>query len=294
MFDQILVGVDGQQGGRDATSLAKELASQRSRITLAYVDIGHATAGPGGSSGYSEHRALAVLELARKQAEIEASLRHTVAGSVASGLHRLAKELGSDLLVVGSSRRGLLGRVMLGDDARASLRGARCHVAIAPASYASEPHVMREIGVAYNGSAESEQALAVARRLAAGRGAKVSAFQAVTLPARTYLTGGIPDEFSAEEVVEQARRSIGRLGGVEPHAAFGDPARELALFSASVSLLVVGSRGYGALGRIVHGAISHDLARDARCPLLVLMPAARNPRRRPSPVEQSPDPRVPV
>jgi len=46
------------------------------------------------------------------------------------------------------------------------------------------------------------------------------------------------------------------------------------MFSASVDLLVVGSRGYGPLGRLVHGSTSHRLARLARCPLLVLPRAA--------------------
>jgi hypothetical protein len=34
--------------------------------------------------------------------------------------------------------------------------------------------------------------------------------------------------------------------------------------------LVVGSRGYGPVGRLIHGSTSQQLARTARCPLLVL------------------------
>jgi hypothetical protein len=41
-----------------------------------------------------------------------------------------------------------------------------------------------------------------------------------------------------------------------------------------VDLLVVGSRGYGPLGRLIHGSTSLQLARSARCPLLVLPKAA--------------------
>jgi hypothetical protein len=40
-------------------------------------------------------------------------------------------------------------------------------------------------------------------------------------------------------------------------------------------LLVVGSRSYGPIGRLVHGSVSQQLARTARCPLLVLTRAAR-------------------
>ena len=83
------------------------------------------------------------------------------------GLHELCEVNGADLLVVGSSRRGLLGRVLIGDDTRAALNGAPCAIAIAPAGYSQQPVAMREIGVGYDGSPESEHAVAVARKVAA-------------------------------------------------------------------------------------------------------------------------------
>jgi nucleotide-binding universal stress UspA family protein len=76
-------------------------------------------------------------------------------------------------------------------------------------------------------------------------------------------------------LVEQARERITALGDIEAHAAYGVPAEELAVYSASLDLLVVGSRGYGPLGRLVHGSTSRQLGRSARCPLLVLTRDAR-------------------
>ena len=52
----------------------------------------------------------------------------------------------------------------------------------APIGYASRPSALDKIGAAYDGSAESEQALALARVLARERGAELSAFQAVPEP----------------------------------------------------------------------------------------------------------------
>jgi nucleotide-binding universal stress UspA family protein len=75
--------------------------------------------------------------------------------------------------------------------------------------------------------------------------------------------------------VERARARIGMLRDVEPHSAYGDAVEELTLYSAWVDLLVAGSRGYGPLGRLVHGSSAQHLARTARCPLLVLTRAAR-------------------
>jgi hypothetical protein len=47
------------------------------------------------------------------------------------------------------------------------------------------------------------------------------------------------------------------------------------VYSASLDLLIVGSRDYGPVGRFVHGSTTQQLARTARCPLLVLTRAAR-------------------
>jgi nucleotide-binding universal stress UspA family protein len=49
---------------------------------------------------------------------------------------------------------------------------------------------------------------------------------------------------------------------------------ELAAFGDELDLLVVGSRGYGAVKRLVLGSTSEYLQRHARCSLLVLSRAA--------------------
>jgi nucleotide-binding universal stress UspA family protein len=89
------------------------------------------------------------------------------------------------------------------------------------------------------------------------------------------MGGPAPVDVSIEDAVKEARERIAALGDIEAHAAYGRPAEELAVYSASLDLLVVGSRDYGPLGRLVHGSTSRQLARSARCPLLVLTRAAR-------------------
>jgi nucleotide-binding universal stress UspA family protein len=185
--------------------------------------------------------------------------------SVGRGLHELAERHGADLLVVGSTRRSLFGRVLVGDNTRDALNGAPCAVAVAPAGYAERPVALLEIGVGYDGGPESTHALAVARELAKALGAKVSAFEAVLLPFEGRGTGE-----AIGELVDAARQRIAALDDVEPHAAYGAAAEELALYGASVDLLIVGSRGYGPIGRLMHGSTSQQLAHTARCPLLVL------------------------
>ncbi|HET9720981.1 MAG TPA: universal stress protein, partial [Solirubrobacteraceae bacterium] len=127
------------------------------------------------------------------------------------------------------------------------------------------------IGVGYNGSPESEQALAAARALAAELEARLAVLEAVEIPAFAFMAAGMPvTNDLVEDMVDEARRRVSALPGVEPHAAYGRPCEELAQFSASVDLLVVGSRGYGPRGRLVHGSTTSVLAGTARCPLMVL------------------------
>ena len=147
-------------------------------------------------------------------------------------------------------------------------------MAVAPTHYADHASALTEIGVGYDQSPESTHALGVARELAEQHGARISAFEAISIPS-LQLGGGDGAMVKALEAkVEEARERIAALGGVEPHAAYGEAAEELALYGASVDLLVIGSRGYGPLGRLIHGGTSFRLTRRARCPLLVLPRAA--------------------
>ncbi len=281
MFKNVLAGVDEGEGGRDAIALAQALVSTGGELTLAHV----LREDPLGSRIWSDptidsrrEHARELLERAAAEAGLQPHIRWRGATSVGRGLHEIAEMIGADLLVVGSSHRGLLGRVRLADDTRAALNGAPCAIAVAPAGYRTGPApLMREIGVGYDGSPESEEALALARTLARETGAKLSAFHAVAVP--SYVLHGLTavDGTLIKGLVDKAREQIAALGGVEAHAAYGDPAEELTLYSASLDLLVLGSRGYGPLGRLVHGRTTQNLARTARCPLLVPTRAARGP-----------------
>ncbi len=278
MFKHVIVGVDGQEGGRDALALATLLRAEYGKLTLAYVYHGDPHVWRGSSPPYAaseEHHSRQLLARAREAAGVDAHLLAHGSPTVGRGLHELAEATGADLLVLGSSRRGLLGRVVIGDDTRAALNGAPCAVAIAPAGYAQHPAATHEIGVGYDGSPESKHALGVARKLADELHTKLSAFEAVALPAYPFA-GGSAIGTMINDMVEAARERVGGIQGVEAHAAYGQAAEELAVYSASLDLLVIGSRSYGPVGRLVHGSTAQQLARTARCPLLVLTRAVRD------------------
>jgi nucleotide-binding universal stress UspA family protein len=287
MFNEIVVGVDDREFGQDAIALAKTLAAPAGRLTLAHVLTTEPYVYRGASARYEaseqaeateryeQAHAQAVLENARDRGRLaetgcEFTLRSVRSASIGRGLHELAEVERADLLVLASSRQSLLGRVAIRDDTHAALNGAPCAVAIAPAGFAEQTLAMREIGVGYDGSADSAYALEVARVLAAECGARLSAFTAVSVPTFAFGPGARPLSDATDRLVKDARGRIEALGGVEAHATYGAAAEELTMYSASLDLLVVGSRGYGPIGRLIHGSTSTRLARTARCPLLVV------------------------
>jgi nucleotide-binding universal stress UspA family protein len=274
MFKNVLVGVDGRTNGRDAVALARHLTDPDGKLTLAHVRDGElhpAHAITPGMLAEEREASAQMLTDERAAAGIDAELVSIVALDAGRGLHEQAEEQNADLLVVGSCSHGVLGRAMLGDDTRAALNGAPCAVAIAAAGYAESPAPLARIGVAYNESPESKAALAVARGLAAAGGATVRALEVVTIPTIAY-TGLMPPVIgdSIEVMVHEANSRLKALADVEARAVYGLTGEELAEFGDEVDILVVGSRSYGPVRRLVLGSTSTYLERHARCSLVVL------------------------
>ena len=260
MFKHVLVGVDGSTGGRDAIALARLLSYPSGKLTLVFVR----------SSEIAEDVAESeeLLERERSAADLDAELLSVFSVNPGRGLHEQAERHGADLLVVGSCSHGSFGRAMLSDDTRAALNGAPCAVAVASRGYAQQLTAISDLGVAYNGSPESVAALAVARKLAAPSRARVHALEVVALPAAAF---GAPTGAEAiDEIASQASDRMKDLAGVDGRAVYGIAGEELAAFGDELDLLVVGSRGYGPLRRLVSGSTSNYLERHARCSLLVL------------------------
>ena len=281
MFTNVLVGVDGRPGGRDAIALAQLLAAPAADLTLAHVYGGAWMLGRAGALLLVGEREYSEQLLARA-AEVTAASRPALtvswpSRSVGRGLHELAEQRAADLLVVGSRRRGIVETVLTGDHTLASLNGAPCAVAIAPSGYGSNERRLDNVGVGDDGSAEGEQALQAARELAVRHRSAISALSVVSLQSiPTGNVGPAPDwtEMTAR-LIDGERHRLQGLDGVEGRAIYGEPDAELARFGEDLDLLIVGSRGYGPLGRLFSGSTSTYLARHVNCPLLVLPRRAR-------------------
>jgi nucleotide-binding universal stress UspA family protein len=272
MFRNVIVGVDQHSEGRDAIALAVRLAAPGATLTLAHIYTGFYAVSP---------EVLAWVDEERKESEtflhdllartgVTAEGISLGAESVGEGLHRLAQRHHADLLVIGTTRHGVAGRVLIGDDARSALNGAPCAVACAPLGYAGdEADPTATIGVGYDGTPESDHALAVARELATAAGATVEALHVVHVPS-VLAAAPLAWENIEPTMVATARAKLDLLPGVTGSAVAGDPMRVLSAMSHRVGLLVVGSRGYGPFRRAIYGSTSAYLQRHAACPLLVI------------------------
>jgi nucleotide-binding universal stress UspA family protein len=75
---------------------------------------------------------------------------------------------------------------------------------------------------------------------------------------------------ATDDLIDRHAERLAGMHDVHGVVAYGGPREELAKFGKELDLLIVGSRGYGPLGRLAHGSVSRYLVGHAACPLLVI------------------------
>jgi nucleotide-binding universal stress UspA family protein len=170
MFRTIVAGTDAHQKGRNAVSLAHELAwGTNARLLLVAVH---------------RHRSTQPAELVRRLRALrnelapEALVLTVPDASPANALRRIAEEQRADLIVVGARQRSRLRRVVEGQPGMQVLRAAPCAVAVAPDD-ASRPQHLGRIGVWAGETSESAAALDLADSLARCSGGRVRTLESV-------------------------------------------------------------------------------------------------------------------
>jgi nucleotide-binding universal stress UspA family protein len=255
VYANIVIGVDGKDGGRDAIALAPLLARDTAEIAVLHVCP-------------AESRQIA--EADRELLGRPADALWIAAASVGAGVEDVAAHRGADLVVIGSAHRGPIGRVLAGDDAASVLHHAHRSVALAPHGFRDYPHRLETVGVAYDGSLESRLALHHAAALADELGAELRVRAiAEPYPAAMRVGPGGAYAAAAENLIDRAREQLGTLEQAELEIAVGPTGEALAEFSAELDLLVCGSRHNGALKRVTLGSTSDYLAHHSECPLIV-------------------------
>jgi nucleotide-binding universal stress UspA family protein len=280
MSKPILVGLDPLREDSAPLHLASALARATGAPLIAVASYLHDPISNAGSAGevdrdLHDHASAKLAELA---GDSGARLVAARGSSPARVLHELAQEHEAALIVVGSTRRGPLGRLAPGSTAERLLDGASCPVAVATGELAADWQP-RHIGVGYIDLEEGREALRAAAALALAANATLRAVTAVepgwtsSSVIQPYALAG-PLEGGGEPA---ARKALARALGTLPdhvQASFkverAQPAESLAAFSREVDLLVCGSRGYGPLRSVLLGGVTHRLTREAHCPVIVV------------------------
>jgi nucleotide-binding universal stress UspA family protein len=236
MYRKILVGYDGHEHARDALALARGLAAIEGAelVLVAALEL-DPLATP--ADAYERATAEAEERLSASAREVleetPFELRTFGGVSAARALSEFAEAEHADVIVLGSTHRGGLGRVLPGSVGEHLLHGAPCAVLIAPIGFAGRDQLeITSIGVGFDGRNQAGHARAVATALAADLGASI-------------------------ETITVAEDD-------------GDPAQVLVERSAGLDLLVVGSRNHGPVRRALLGSVAAEVMRSASCPVLVV------------------------
>lgn len=259
MFERIVCGIDGSSAGFEALRQASTLRPvQGELVALVVCEVGLAV-----HAGFEAGHAAARLEedAERIRAEAAAELEgipfataDIVRGRPVAALLGALERHRADLLVVASHGVSRPVAIVFGSVASELLHRAPCSVLVAREPAGGDSWAPRAITAGVDGSAHSLRALEVARALGERFAAPVR---------RLACTGGKPvdvDGLSGVEALEWDERH---------------PVDALVAAAASSDLVVVGNRGLHGLASL--GSVSERVAHRARCSVLAVREAAREP-----------------
>ncbi|MGQ0536405.1 MAG: universal stress protein [Methanobacteriota archaeon] len=273
-FRRILAATDGGPASTHVAAWARDIAiAFGGRVLLAHVIPPQDPALLEGSLGA---RALEEIEHARETTgrttlERAATVLRTRAlgserrlawGPPADEIARLSATSGSDLVIVGSHRRGTIGRLALGSvaDAVSDHVGASLLVAKGP------PRPARLLA-AYDGAVPSRRAAMLAAALARAWQAHLTILHAFPPP--------VFDLPSGDALLDLAFHGLQPLrgrAGISWDVAIEGAADAILERAARLDagLVSVGSRGRSGIGSVVAGSLARRVAHEARASVLIV------------------------
>ncbi|MGO9351695.1 MAG: universal stress protein [Mycobacterium sp.] len=286
----IVVGVDGSPASGAATCWAAREAAMRN-IPLTVVSVVTTPTAtyppvpyPDSLGVWLEDKGRTAAAHAVKIAEDAMPTDRKVAvkseivfSTPAQALVKMSDE--AEMLVVGSSGKGMLVRGFLGSVSSSVVRHANCPVAVIRDEDPLMPdpqHAPVLVGI--DGSPASELATEIAFDEASRRGVDLIALHAwsdmpiLELPGLEFSALLSEEERSLSESLAGWRE---RYPDVAVHLviACDQPARELIEKSESAQLVVVGSHGRGGLSRMMLGSVSNTVVHAVRMPVIVARPS---------------------
>jgi nucleotide-binding universal stress UspA family protein len=310
-FRTVLVPLDGSPLAEQAVPLAARIAEGTgAKLRLAKV---HTI--PPAPLDLATARMFVSLELAVRRSEraylraIQARLRAggtrlssavMLSGKPGPALAEYVREMGIDLVVMGTHGRGGLRRAWVGSVADYLVRHLQAPVLLVRPDDEGAPRpelfgAGRVVLVPLDGSSLAEQAMAPAAALARIGDAELMLLQVVppvldVADPTMALSLTYDDALTAQwrqqaedylsDLAERLRADGIRASGV---AVVGHHAADTILELASreqVALIALSTRGRGGLQRALLGSVADKLVRGAEVPVLVCPPAPRAPKER--------------
>jgi nucleotide-binding universal stress UspA family protein len=270
----ILTGYEDTPGGHDALFLGARLA-RLTQLRPVFSTV-YPTDGQGYSSVARDPRWRQKTEVVARDrfarartlvgdegfGAVDPEFRWLGPASAHTALTEYAEELGASFLVVGSTGHGLIGRLAPGRTVQRLLPLATCPIAIAPRGYRhTRPGPITVVTVAYDATPEADRAAAVATHIATHSGAALRLVAVAETPeqrpaARAAVQRGLA--FTPVDVDALADVVDGPVG------------QTLADLPERTDILVVGSRGYRFMQRLLLGGVVGVLVRSARYPVVVV------------------------
>jgi nucleotide-binding universal stress UspA family protein len=294
---KVLLATDGSPESGSAARVATELSSKLGpEMHLVYVEPTPSVYGiperalyaPDTQNHLEEVEHYAQERLGEEAAKIrnyggQVAAVHPKVGRPDAEIVGLAEELDAGLVIVGSHGFGPFKRVLLGSVSDSVVRHANTSVLVAR----GEAHRLPgRVLLAIDGSEESHLAIKSAVEVAGATGSELHVLSvletAQLLPYMPYPgfeaweTSG-----TAEEAEQHARRLLSRVSErigaegstvEESHLAVGKPDKEIVRLAGEfdADIVVLGSRGLGAVGRVLLGSVSDSVVRHAWCSVLVV------------------------
>jgi nucleotide-binding universal stress UspA family protein len=275
----IVCAFDETSGSRHAASIAARLTRDLdSRALLVY------TSEPAGLFRRTRRLRRRLERAAEEQGFPDATTIRVSAGDPGEQLTAVAEREDAELIVVTARGRSTLSTALLDRAATQLMRDAPCPVVVVPSDTVAplDSEGLRAVVCGVAGEDTDAGVLRLAEDLALRRGGDLHAAHAydprVVHPPVAAAPGPLPDPGladAAEQTLAKALEGAGVHASANVVPLPAARALERVAEQRNAGLIVVGSRGRGKLGSLLHGSVPMELAAEGRTAIVVLPPGTR-------------------